>query len=408
MTPRRLAILATHPIQYYSPWFAHLARHLDVHVYYAQRQTAQGQAAAGFSTAFDWDLPLLDGYKSTFLNNVARRPSVKSYWGLNTPEIGRRIGAGGYNALLVFGWNKLTFLQGWLGAATARIPVLIRLDSQLGSVRSRLECAVKHPIYGAILPRVADYISPGERSDAYLRHYGVPECRIHRVPHMIDVERFASGSGQARKTGAAAHLREIYDATPDETVFLMVGKMIAKKRPQLALDAFSRLDPNARATLWMIGDGPLEGEVDAMIAARGLNVRRLGFVNQTELPAYYAAADCLVLPSDAGETWGLVTNEAQACGLPAIVSAEAGCAPELIEDGVTGWTLRTPDAKALCDLLRRAIERAREMPRAPIEDKARGCSYDVGTRCLINAMDRIADRRRGDTIVAGSRERGRQ
>ena len=403
MTPRRLAILATHPIQYYSPWFAHLARHLDVHVYYAQRQTAEGQAAAGFSTAFEWDLPLLAGYKSTFLNNVARRPSIQGYWSLNTPEIARRIGEGGYDALLIFGWNKLAFLQGWLGAVTARIPVLIRLDSQLGSVRSRLKRAVKKPIYGAMLPRVADYISPGERSDAYLRHYGVPECRIHRVPHMIDVDRFASGSERARKTGAAAQLRETYGATPEEMVFLMVGKMIAKKRPLLALDAFSRLGPNARATLWMIGDGPLDGEVDAIVAARGLNVRRLGFVNQTELPAHYAAADCLVLPSDAGETWGLVTNEAQACGLPAIVSAEAGCAPELIEDGVTGWTLRTPDAEALADLLRRAIEKAREMPRTPIEDKARGCSYDTGTRCLIKAMGCIADRRGSDRTAAGGR-----
>jgi glycosyltransferase involved in cell wall biosynthesis len=402
---RRLAILATHPIQYYSPWFAHLARHLDVHVYYAQRQTPEGQAAAGFSTEFEWDLPLLDGYASTFLSNVARRPSIQGYWGLNTPDIGRRIGAGAYDALLMFGWNKLTFLQGWLGAAAARIPVMIRLDNQLGSARSRLKRAVKQPMYSAILPHVADYISPGERSDAYLRHYRVPECRIHRVPHMIDVDRFAVASGQARKTGAAAHLRETYGVAPDETVFLMVGKMIRKKRPLLALDAFSRLRPDARATLWIIGDGPLEGEVDAMIAARALNVRRVGFVNQTELPTYYAAADCLVLPSDADETWGLVTNEAQACGLPAIVSAEAGCAPELIEDGLTGWTLRRPDAEALSQLLCFATKNAREMPRAPIKNKARDCSYNTGTRFLIQAMDRIADRRGGDRTVAGGRKR---
>ena len=51
-----------------------------------------------------------------------------------------------------------------------------------------------------------------------------------------------------------------------------------------------------------------------------------GFRNQSELPRYLAAADVLVLPSDAGETWGLVVNEAMACGLPAIVSRAAGCA----------------------------------------------------------------------------------
>ena len=80
MSRPSLAVLATHPIQYYSPWFAHMATDVDLHVYYAYRQTPEGQAAAGFSTAFDWDLPLLDGYESTFLNNVAKLKNKLIRW----------------------------------------------------------------------------------------------------------------------------------------------------------------------------------------------------------------------------------------------------------------------------------------------------------------------------------------
>jgi glycosyltransferase involved in cell wall biosynthesis len=54
-----------------------------------------------------------------------------------------------------------------------------------------------------------------------------------------------------------------------------------------------------------------------------------GFLNQSEISQAYVAADCLVLPSDEGETWGLVVNEALACGLPAIVSDRCGCAEDL-------------------------------------------------------------------------------
>lgn len=369
-----------------------MADNIDLHVYYAHRQTPDGQASAGFSTSFDWDLPLLEGYGSTFLNNVSRQPSIQSFFGCNTPQIEEHIQLGNYDALLMFGWNKLSFLQGWRGAFRAGIPVMVRLDSQLGSMRSTFKRALKRPLYSLVLPRAADYLSPGKRSDAYLQHYGVSEQRIHRVPHMIDVKRFAKGAQEARASGTAAALREKHGARPDETVFLTVGKLIPKKRPMLMLEALSRLGREADVTVWMIGDGPLENEIDARIATEGLNVRRIGFVNQTELPNYYAAANCLVLPSNADETWGLVVNEAQACGLPSIVSEEAGCAPELIKDGVTGWTMRDANPNALAQLLELADKKVRIMSRKMIAEFAQESSYEVGTKQLLNVVERIAKR----------------
>ena len=73
----------------------------------------------------------------------------------------------------------------------------------------------------------------------------------------------------------------------------------------------------------------------------------MGFVNQSELPAVYASADVLVLPSDGQETWGLVVNEAMACGVPAVVSDAVGCGPDLIEPGRTGATFPFGDIAAL-------------------------------------------------------------
>jgi glycosyltransferase involved in cell wall biosynthesis len=78
-----------------------------------------------------------------------------------------------------------------------------------------------------------------------------------------------------------------------------------------------------------------------------------GFVNQTEIVRAYVAADCLVLPSDTGETWGLVVNEAMASGLPAIVSDEVGCGPDLVTEDVTGSIFPMGDVDALADRLTR-------------------------------------------------------
>ena len=80
-----------------------------------------------------------------------------------------------------------------------------------------------------------------------------------------------------------------------------------------------------------------------------------GFINQSALPALYAAADLFVLPSE-HETWGLAVNEAMCAGLPIVVSREVGCVADLVADGVNGYTPAAGDIEALASALRRLIE----------------------------------------------------
>ena len=86
-----------------------------------------------------------------------------------------------------------------------------------------------------------------------------------------------------------------------------------------------------------------------------VQVRFPGFQNQRAMSAYYHAADCLVLPSLRDETWGLVVNEALAHGVPAVVSDQVGCAPDLIQDGATGAVFDAGDADSLAIALRRVL-----------------------------------------------------
>src|SRR4029077_8133491 len=103
------------------------------------------------------------------------------------------------------------------------------------------------------------------------------------------------------------------------------------------------------------------------------NASFLGFLNQSEINRAYVAADCLVLPSDAKETWGLVVNEAMASGLPCIVSDACGCAEDLVQ----------PIRPDLCFPMGEtvALERAMAaaMTNAPTPELIRGhiSNYDV-------------------------------
>jgi glycosyltransferase involved in cell wall biosynthesis len=103
--------------------------------------------------------------------------------------------------------------------------------------------------------------------------------------------------------------------------------------------------------LLIVGSGQLEELCRSRVAAERLPVSFAGFLNQSEIAAAYAATDCLVLPSDHGETWGLVVNEAMACGLPAVVSDLVGCGEDLVEPGVTGLRYPCGDATALAQQL---------------------------------------------------------
>jgi len=99
------------------------------------------------------------------------------------------------------------------------------------------------------------------------------------------------------------------------------------------------------------GSGELAGSLESFAKTAGLAVRFHGFVNQSRLPEIYATADVIALPSDANETWGLVINEAMACGVPAVVSSAVGCGPDLIEPGATGATFRTGDVAGMAAAL---------------------------------------------------------
>jgi glycosyltransferase involved in cell wall biosynthesis len=129
---------------------------------------------------------------------------------------------------------------------------------------------------------------------------------------------------------------------------MFAGKLIEKKASARFPRALRRIRQK-RTDVWglIVGDGPLKAAVDDYRRGTISLARSQGFRTNGAFASTYAAADALVLPSTWGETWGLVVNEAMACGLPVIVSDQAGCAPDLVVEGETGFTYPCADVAAL-------------------------------------------------------------
>ncbi len=340
MRKPRFAAVASHPIQYYAPFFRTLASRVDLHVFFGQRLTPAQQANAGFDTPFDWDVDLLSGYASTFLTNVAARPGPDHFFGSDTPEIGALLRSGDFDALLVFGWYLKTFVQTTWAAKRLGLPVLVRGDSQLATPRGPAIRAAKAIAYPPLLRAFDAALYVGQRSRAYYEHYHYPANRLFFSPHCVDTAWFA-----ARATAeAGCALRTRLRIAPEDKVVLFAGKLLPFKRP---LDVVEACAETPSVHVVVAGSGELDAPLRARAGALGVRLHSLGFLNQTQMPAAYAAADVLVLPSTGRESWGLVANEALACGTPIIVSDAVGCAPDLAADGATGGVFPLGDIASL-------------------------------------------------------------
>jgi glycosyltransferase involved in cell wall biosynthesis len=383
----RLAIVSSHPIQYYAPIFRVLDRQLELEVFYAHRATADDQGKAGFGTAFEWDVDLLDGYRSRFMNNVAKQPTTASFFGCDTPEIAQHIHNGKFDAVLVLGWYLKSFIQTIAAAKRAGIPVLVRGDSWLMPTSNPAKSLIKGLAYPPALRVFGAALYVGQRSREYFESYDYPRNRLFFSPHCVD-SRWFSATATA-ESGAALRMRE--GISVDEEVILFAGKLLPFKNPLDIVEAAACLiNTGRRVTVMVAGSGPLEEPLRQRAAQIGVKLVLLGFRNQTEMPSCYSACNVLVLPS-ARETWGLVANEALACGRPIIVSDSVGCAPDLAADGIVGRIFPLGNYRRLSEAIAGLLDDPPSV--AAIQSRSHAYSIDIACEGIIKALEFVATRR---------------
>jgi glycosyltransferase involved in cell wall biosynthesis len=185
------------------------------------------------------------------------------------------------------------------------------------------------------------------------RHFasmGLPEDKIFTGYDAVDNDHFSRRTDEVR--GRSSVVRD-QNALP-EHYFLSLGRFVAKKNLGVLIRAYRQyLDasPSKRTHLVLVGSGEEDPALRALCAELHLptydhpafsvphspfcvqtGVHFYGFRQVEENPVFYALADAFILPS-LYEEWGLVVNEAMACGLPVIVSQTAGCVEDLFEPG---------------------------------------------------------------------------
>ena len=363
-TKVRLAYLVSHPIQYQAPLLRRIAQEpdIDLTVFFGSDFSVRGYKDEGFGVEVEWDVPLLEGYRSEFLPKLRDTGGVSPLSPINR-GIYRRLhtsdGSPAFDALWIHGYASINSLQAIFAANALGIPVLLRAESWLAD-RSRglLKLAFKSFIFNDLKHLIAVTLPIGSVNARYWRHYFSPKMPQFLMPYAVDNPFFARRAEEAATSNE--QLRSDLNLEPGQPVILFASKLQKRKHCDHLIEAYNLLLRDHETTglkpyLVIVGNGEERENLETRCRDLGLtNVRFTGFQNQSELPRYFRLADIFVLPSR-HEPWGLIVNEAMAAGCPVIVSSDVGSGPDLVTDGIEGYIYPVGDIPALTRALGRVL-----------------------------------------------------
>lgn len=395
----RVLFIASHVVQYQSPVFRRLAAHpkLDIHVAYCTLKGAEAAFDPEFGARVQWDIPLLDGYRWSELPN--RGSDKESFLGLCNPGLWNLIRTGNYDAVVCYvGYVRASFWIARLAAKLSNAAFLFGTDatSLISRDRRSWKVSLKRILWPWLFALADQVMVPSSGTRDLLLSLGLPRDSVTLTPYCVENDWWIEQSKKVCRVAVRASWR----IPAEDAVILFSAKLQPWKRPLDLLHAFAKADLSS-AFLVFAGEGPLRPQLEAEAIALGVasRVRFLGFVNQSQLPAVYAASDLLVLPSEY-EPFGVVVNEAMCCGCVPTASDRCGAARDLVVPVSPGLVFPCEDIGTLAGILREVVsdpERLQTLARAA-RTHIQTWSPRENIASTIAAVARAVQRRRGKAL----------
>ena len=303
-----------------------------------------------FGEVVHWDLPLLKGYPNRFL----RKTRIEDVDRADIPDVDRFLREERFDVVFLHGYTQAFARQlvrrkgefGYRIVLHGEFTDMPRLD------RRWWKDGLKEVYLRWFYRRVDQFCPIGRDALDHLTRRGVSEDRMTLTPYSVDDRELE----KQRRAFRGDEQRRALRIDDHQTVFLFSGKLVPRKQPLLLAAAAATLAEDERLVVIYLGSGKESSELETTLRpVLGERLHLPGFVNQSQLGAYFAAADVFVLPS-AYDTWGLVVNEAMHWGLPCIVSDRTGCRRDLVREGVSGFVHRWNSAAELAAHMRKFLD----------------------------------------------------
>lgn len=217
---------------------------------------------------------------------------------------------------------------------------------------------LKEKIKGLLVKRCDAANVYGQKSRDYLIRLGLNKDAIFIKGNTTDNDFYYTRTNKLRankndlckKYGLATHN------------FLYIGRFSKEKNIFHLLRIYKKLKVKEDWGLILVGDGPQKEDIVKYVKEHNIkNIFMPGFQQKEDVPKFFAVSDIFTLPS-ISEPWGLVVNEAMAAGLPVLVSRRCGCHPDLVKEGINGFSFDPFDNNELFDLMSNTINAKYDLP----------------------------------------------
>ena len=299
------------------------------------------------------------------------RKRIGSYNALLNQGTSRALAAAHPDVILCGGYNYLASWQALLWARLHHIPFFLWSESNLRDARGG--GAIVGLLKSEFLRECEGFVVPGKAALEYLRTLGVKESAIFTAVNAVDNGLFAASAESARQD-AARHRAQL--GLPSR-YFLFAGRLVREKGVFELLSAYAKLETSVRQEigLVLVGDGSCRGQLEEQARRISPGVIVIpGFAQREQLAVYYALGDILILPTYT-DTWGLVVNEAMACGLPVILSEAAGCAADLVTENWNGCIVPPGEVSSLTSAMRKLANQPNLCAAMGVNSKKRISNY---------------------------------
>lgn len=314
----KVFLLCSSPTPYKNPLFERLAERRGIDLFIAFCVWKSGTRP--------WDLGKLKGVRYEVLGGWHIPKRGGNYIRVNWPVIAR-LTFENPDVVVIAGYNHPTMMMAIAWCVLTRTPFVMQGETWIErtGIKAKLKRFFLHPV----IFKAGAFLVTGSLGKRYWVSQGYEENKIRIFANTPDVDYFI----RERQHIADAEIVRLRGEWGCRTrrVAVFVGRLIHVKGMDLLLRAMREMNDADRPFLVVVGDGTQRQELERM--AQGLPVRFLGFLQIEDLPPVYAASDFFILPSRV-EPWGVVVNEAMACGLPLCLSNQVGAHADLLEPGM--------------------------------------------------------------------------
>jgi glycosyltransferase involved in cell wall biosynthesis len=332
----RVTFVSPEPTPYRAPLLDRIASggEIELTVVYAAR-TVAGRT---WTVEPEHTAVFLDGITVPGLHGVLRHDYPV------TPGIWRVLGETAPDCVVVSGWSTFASQAALAWCRVHRVPYVLLVESHDDGPKPGWRRRVKETVVPTVVGGADSVLVTGSLARDSVVSLGADLGRVRVFANTVDVERF--GDEADRLSARRDELRAGFGLARDDVAVVTVARLAREKGIDVLFRAAGSLP------VLVVGDGPERSRLEALALELGVRATFTGDRPLVGVLEAYVAADVFALLSSS-EPWGVVVNEAAACGLPLVLSERVGAARDLLRDGENGVLVPAEDVDAAADALAR-------------------------------------------------------